>query len=482
MINMAARTDTVSAPKPSHGRHWAVAVGAFMSMIGASILLSGLSILTAPIISDLYSMKDAAGNVVLRTLPSGARVPVEINGGQGAFLVYFTIMTVTIAIPLMFFAGQLLARFGSRVMLVVGGILMTIGLVIFGSSTGNGMFYLAAALLGVGYGLSMALIPPVLVNNWFVARRGLVLGIVVAGTGVGGLIWAAIGPSLAQTSVGWRGVIQIMAVSMAVCTILPALFLIKNTPADVGLVPYGVAGNAAAGTAVTAALPGLTYGQARKNSSFWFACLGFFVLGMVLSVTQVLSIIFRTAAYPNPVDKTTWTPAQVAFYSSLFMTWLLCVVIWKPVLGAINDKIGLSAMLLISGGAMALAIVYLPSMVYGSPVILMYLAMLLMSCGISSALVAPPLVIGQATGAREFAKIFSLAIAFLYAGNALGAPIWGLLGTTGNTKLGMYLAPILIALFVIASMVSARRGRAQYTQLAQAETASQVAKADAAPA
>ena len=89
--------------------------------------------------------------------------------------------------------------------------------------------------------------------------------------------------------------------------------------------------------------------------------LGFFVLGLVLSVSQVLSIILRAAAHPNPIDKTTWTPGQVAF-SSLFMTWLLCVVFW-PVLGLINDKIGLAAMLLTSASATALAGVYLPSMV-----------------------------------------------------------------------------------------------------------------------
>ena len=105
--------------------------------------------------------------------------------------------------------------------------------------------------------MSIALVPPVLVNAWFVARRGLVLGIVLAGTGVGGLIWATIGPSLAQSSVGWRGVISIMAAAMAICTILPALFLIRNKPADVGLVPYGAeATEAAAGGA-----PGFTAGR-----------------------------------------------------------------------------------------------------------------------------------------------------------------------------------------------------------------------------
>ena len=71
----------------------------------------------------------------------------------------------------------------------------------------------------------------------------------------------------------------------------------------------------------------------------------------------MLSIVFRTAAYPNPIDQTSWTPGQVAFYSSLFMVWLTFLIIWKPVLGLLNDKIGLVGMMLISMTLMALAIV-----------------------------------------------------------------------------------------------------------------------------
>jgi MFS transporter, OFA family, oxalate/formate antiporter len=470
-------TNVVAAKTQSSARHWTVAAGAFIVMIGASIVLSGVLLITAPIISDLYYQKDAAGKVLLRTLPSGAKVPVEINGGQGAFLVYFSILTIAIVVSLMFFAGRLLAKYGSRVMLIVGGAIMTAGLALFATSTGNLTFYVAGALVGLGYGMSIALVPPALINTWFVARRGLVLGTVLAGTGVGGLIWAAIGPSLAQSSLGWRGVVWIMAASMALCTIVPALFLIRNKPADVGLVPYGgETAQSAAGGAPEApqALPGFTYKQAVKNSNFWIACVSFLMLGAVASVTQVLSIVLRTAAYPNPLDKTSWTPGQVAFYSSLFMVWLTFLVIWKPLLGFLNDKIGLVGMLLVSMPLMALAIVYLPSMVYGSSVALMYVAMAFMSAGISNAIVTPPLVMAQAMGLREFGKIFALAVAFIYAGNAIGAPIWGLLGTSGNTKIGMYVAPVLLALFVIGCTVAVKRGRAQYTKLAETQPAQPV--------
>jgi hypothetical protein len=95
----------VATKTQSSARHWTVAAGAFIVMIAASIVLSGVLLITAPIISDMYYLKDAAGKVVLRTLPSGAEVPVEINGGQGAFLVYFSILTIAIVISLMFFAG-----------------------------------------------------------------------------------------------------------------------------------------------------------------------------------------------------------------------------------------------------------------------------------------------------------------------------------------------------------------------------------------
>jgi MFS family permease len=463
-------TGVVATKLPSSARHWTVASGSFIVMMGASIVLSGLLLMTAPIISDLYYQKDAAGKVVLRTLSNGTKAPVEVNGGQGAFLIYFSILTLAIVIPLMFFAGRLLARYGSRVMLMVGGIIMTGGLALFAASTGNLTFYLAGAVLGLGYGMSIPLVPPVLVNAWFVARRGLVLGIVLAGTGVGGLIWATIGPSLAQSSLGWRGVISIMAAAMAICTIVPALFLIRNKPADVGLVAYGADTSEAAADGApgsTQAVPGFTYKQAVKNANFWIACASFLILGSVASLTQVLSIVFRTAAYPNPIDKTSWTPGQVAFYSSLFMVWLTFLVIWKPVLGLLNDKIGLVGMMLLSMTLMALALVYLPSMVYGSSVALMYVAMIFLSAGISNALVTPPLVITQAMGLREFGKIFALAVAFIYVGNAIGAPIWGVLGTSGNTKIGMYVAPVLLALFVIGCTIAVRRAKTQYTKLAE---------------
>jgi hypothetical protein len=289
---------------------------------------------------------------------------------------------------------------------------------------------------------------------------------------VGGFIWAAIIPTIAVND-GWRQSARLLAVALLVLTLVPVIAMIRNKPADVGLVPYGAdagaAAEVAAGRRSAGVLPGFTYRQALKSPWMWVAAGSFLVFGAVVAVTQVLAIVLKTAAYANPIDQSTWTPDQIAVYSSLFMIWTLFLILWKPVLGFLNDRIGLLWIMIISCGLMTLAFLYIPSMTYGSAVPLMYATMVFVSCGISNATVTPPLVIASAMGPREFGKIFSLAVAFYYLGNALGAPLWGALGSAGQYDLGMYLAPILLGLFVIGAWLAATRGKDAYTTMEEAE-------------
>ncbi|WP_432557585.1 MFS transporter [Granulicoccus sp. GXG6511] len=450
-VPTAAPTERPPTPTgQSTVRHWVVVIGTTLVMVAASVVLSGLSLVTAPVVANLYTADDG-------------RTP--INGGAAAFLIYFSLMTAAIVVPLMFFSGRLLAKYGARVMLVVGGIVIAAGLAVFAVSTNSAMFYAAGIIMGLGYGASLALIPPALVTAWFVAKKGLVLGIVLAGTGVGGFLWSFILPPLmAQAPDAWRTAVWLMAGALLALVILPALLLIKNKPGDVGLVPYGMA-EGAAGPArpdPNAVLPGLTYQQAIRSAAFWIAAAGFFLFGVAVAVTQVLSIVFKSAAYENPIDRATWTPQQISFYSTLFMVWTIALVFWKPILGILNDKIGLIGMMLVTLALMVAALFYMPSMLYGSNTALMFAAMVGMSAGISNATVTPPLVMAAAVGPRDFGRVFALAVALYYAGNAIGAPLWGFLGNLGQYALGMRLAPILVGLFILASVAAVRMGKAQW--------------------
>lgn len=86
-----------------------------MIMIAASVVLSGLSLLHPFIVGDMFT--DETGN--------------PANGGQPAFLIYFTVLTITIVVTMMFAAGPLIAKFGPRVMLGVGSCIMGLGVLLF---------------------------------------------------------------------------------------------------------------------------------------------------------------------------------------------------------------------------------------------------------------------------------------------------------------------------------------------------------------
>ena len=439
-------------PQVMTPRHWMVASGGFMIMIAASVVLSGLSLMHPFIVGDLFT--DAQG--------------APANGGQPAFLIYFTVLTITIVVTMMFASGPLIAKFGPRFMLGVGSCIMGLGVALFSFSPNPFMFYVAGAVIGIGYGLSQAPIPPVITTSWFEAKRGLVLGIVLSGSGVGGLLWSILTPRMAE-SVGWRPTILTMAIVLVALSLFATIFLVRNTPADVGMLPYGaVPGDDDDNHSMDPTrLPGFTLRDALRSPWFWLLAVAFVLIGMIVSVTQVLAILLKV-----------YTGDNISAFSLLLATWTFTLILWKPLLGIINDKIGVIWMMAITLGLMALGFLYLPQMstaASGFGAIAMVLplaAMVCMSAGVSNATVAPPLVMRQSVGARDFSKLLSLGLSFYYIGNALGAPLWGTIqSVTGNYNLGLYAAPIILALIVVACFFASKFGPRQWTNPAPAATA-----------
>ena len=420
---------------PLPARHVAVALGAFLVMLGASIVLSGLSLLHPDIVADLFVGPDGA----------------PARGGQPAFLAYFTFMTLAIVATTMFVSGGLLARFGARTMLLVGAGVMAVGLATFASASEALGLYAGGVLVGVGYGLSLALIPAIIVTAWFEARRGLVLGVVLAGSGVGGLLWSVLAPQLAR-SLGWRATTLGYAAAVLALAAVAAL-LIRNQPEDVGLRPYGAGDLSRVGEA--SEQPGLTFAEALRSPWFWVAGVAFVLFGYLSAVTQVLSIFLKTFA-----------GADLVVFSTLVGVWTSFLIVWKPLLGLLNDRLGLPGMLAISAGLMSVGLVYLPQLDHHVPqpnLLLPVLAMIAVSAGIANATVTPPLVIAQLAGPREFGRILSTAVSFYYLGNAFGAPLWGAIqATSGSYNAGLYTTPIVLALFALGSALAARRGRRRW--------------------
>jgi MFS family permease len=168
-------------------------------------------------------------------------------------------------------SGPLADRFGSRLMAVLGMIVLGAGLAAAGAARNLAEIY-TAYVLGVGLGMGCSYVPAMgAVQRWFVRRRGTASGLASAGIGVGTLV---VPPFVAYLigHVGWRETYLILGISAAIVGVGMAL-LIGNDPRERGLAPDGDIVPAAARSAAPAGLPMREAITSRRFIGLYAACL-----------------------------------------------------------------------------------------------------------------------------------------------------------------------------------------------------------------
>ena len=163
--------------------------------------------------------------------------------------------------------GALSDRFGTRAVVLTGGLLLGLGLVTASRATTLGEFQL---LFGVVVGLaSGSFYAPMTATTarWFTRHRSLAVALVSAGLSVGSTVMAPLARWMIS-SYDWRTAMLLIG-DLAWLVIVPTALLVRNPPVS----------PAAAGTAATAANgPDLTVAQALRTPQFaaialtYFAC------------------------------------------------------------------------------------------------------------------------------------------------------------------------------------------------------------------
>ena len=114
------------------------------------------------------------------------------------------------------------------------------------------------------------------VNNWFIKKRGLTVGIVAAGTRVAmGTIPILLALIISMTG-SWRLGWGSLAILVALLGILPALFFIRKRPEDMGLLPDGLSKKDASNDESNEFSLENDYSvrEAVHTRAFWFIGLG----------------------------------------------------------------------------------------------------------------------------------------------------------------------------------------------------------------
>jgi len=133
--------------------------------------------------------------------------------------------------------GGLTDKYGPRMVMTVCGLLLGLGFILMSQVSDVFQLYLFYGIL-VGAGMSGSFVPLTsTVARWFFKRRGLMTGIVAAGSGIGALI----GPPVASRLIfiyGWRMSYVILG-GITLLTVVLSTQLIKRDPKQVGQFPYG---------------------------------------------------------------------------------------------------------------------------------------------------------------------------------------------------------------------------------------------------
>ncbi len=171
------------------------------------------------------------------------------------------ILTGLISIP----AGRLTDSIGPRVVVAVGGITLTLGYVLMSQTSATWQLFLVYGLV-VGSSVSVANVPLLTtLSRWFIGRRGLMTGIVKAGTGLGILGMPLLASHLI-ISYGWRTSYLVLA-AVALVGVLPLAQFLRRDPEQKGLKPYG---NDESNSNISK-LPfgGLTLSKAVHTRQYW---------------------------------------------------------------------------------------------------------------------------------------------------------------------------------------------------------------------
>jgi MFS family permease len=222
----------------------------------------------------------------VRSSPSVLIHPLEAEFGWSRALIASAIsmnlLLFGVAGPL---SGYLIDRYGPRKVMLGSLSLLIVG--VSGTIAMNQFwqfFLVWGIIVGIGAGGVGSVLTATVGNRWFVARRGLALGILGSASSTGQLIFLPFFMAMIAYS-GWR--IGSMTLIVIAIILLPLIYLfMRDDPADVGLEPYGSGQAGAARSGGAASLRGMstkgatvTAREIVSHPTFWLLCGSFFVCG-----------------------------------------------------------------------------------------------------------------------------------------------------------------------------------------------------------
>ena len=343
----------------------------------------------------------------------------------------------TIAAPLI---GMALDRFGPRLVLPGGAIIMALGFVISGLAHSAIEYYIGMGVfMGVGFAALTMTSQATFLSNWFVRKRGMAIGVAASGIGLGILLVVPWSQWLIA-AYGWRSALFLLAGVLAFI-VAPVNFLFqRQRPEEMNLKPdFGRTGTISVDGVKVKTAPGPTLREALRDWRFWSFALG--VLAGAIPLHMVL--IHQVAAVSDAgfsKESAAWALGLIGLFTAPAMIGM----------GLLADRIGRQLAYAFGSAAFMIGIFFLMTVNAMSSIWLFYAFPPFVAIGFSSRQSLYPTIAADLFHGKSFGAIIGSIALFIGAGAGIGPWLGGLIfDSTG----GYYWAFCVAQVMALASVV-----------------------------
>ncbi|MCD6599202.1 MAG: MFS transporter [Dehalococcoidia bacterium] len=337
-------------------------------------------------------------------------------------------------IPILLLAGRLTDRFGPRILLSIGGFFFGLGYLLMSQTNTIWQLYLCYGVIAsIGFGLYWIPVAST-IPQWFTRRRGLMMGIVTAGIGIGTSIMPPLTSQLIYTY-GWRSTYLIIGSMSMGAIVISAQFLRRSpnqfrelTPDEPRLKQENIPEQPKE----------FSFREVIHTRSFWMFATIFFSWALCLSIIMVHVVIHAIGLGV--------TPASAANIMAIIG---ITGIVGRIAFGRLSDVIGMKPALIISFALLSIAFMWL-LVAREAWMLYLFAAVFGIAYGTIEVLQSP--LLAKLFGLKSLGSVLGASTAFAAMGFSIGSVLAGyIFDTTGSYTIAFM---ICIAMGLIGTILN----------------------------
>lgn len=372
------------------------AIAAFLMMMATSLTSTALSFFVAPVSESL-------------------------GVGRGSFTLYYSILLIGGALtsPMI---GRLVGKIGVKPILLISAAWCGGGLLLFSVSNHLWVFYVVAFLLGMISGTCVSLCANVTLQKNFDPRvMSAILGVVMAGSGVGGMLISMVMPGIME-QFGWRMGYRLLGVSWIVLLLLAWVLLGKERTASVAIKTK----------------------DTTKDNGAMFRDPRVYLLAVLMCLLAAGCGVLQQV--PAVLGEKGFSTGEVAGMMSLMTA---ALALGKILQGILYSSIGVKWGGVITIGMFVVSYILLLFPAFAYP------GLVLLAIGLGVYTTMMPLETTRVVSVYNFAAVWGFLAMFGSAGSMVASPAWGVVfDLTGSYDAAIiFSAAMLLAALVLHFML-----------------------------